>query len=205
MSHGRAAAAGRTTVEPGPAVHPPQAARRARAAAPTRSSASCGRSSARCRASRVFLQNPPAIHIGGRASKSLYQFTLQSVGHRRRSTGGAGACERRAARAARARRTSPATCRSGTRRSTSRSTATAPPRSASPPSRSRRALYDAYGSRQVSTIYTPNNQYWVIDGAAAGVPARPVGARACCTSARRAGTLVPLGCVATPSPTASGR
>jgi len=24
------------------------------------------------------------------------------------------------------------------------------------------ALYDAYGSRQVSTIYTPNNQYWVI-------------------------------------------
>src|SRR5204862_1862619 len=24
------------------------------------------------------------------------------------------------------------------------------------------ALYDAYGSRQVSTIYTPTNQYWVI-------------------------------------------
>jgi len=24
------------------------------------------------------------------------------------------------------------------------------------------ALYDAYGSRQVSTIYTDNNQYWVI-------------------------------------------
>src|SRR5213075_1268998 len=24
------------------------------------------------------------------------------------------------------------------------------------------ALYDAYGSRQVSTIYTPDNQYWVI-------------------------------------------
>ena len=24
------------------------------------------------------------------------------------------------------------------------------------------ALYDAYGSRQVSTIFTPNNQYWVI-------------------------------------------
>ncbi len=24
------------------------------------------------------------------------------------------------------------------------------------------ALYDAYGSRQVSTIYTPNNEYWVI-------------------------------------------
>src|SRR2546422_4057430 len=24
------------------------------------------------------------------------------------------------------------------------------------------ALYDAYGSRQVSTIYTPTNEYWVI-------------------------------------------
>ena len=24
------------------------------------------------------------------------------------------------------------------------------------------ALYDAYGSRQVSTIYTPNDQYWVV-------------------------------------------
>src|SRR5437667_10887231 len=24
------------------------------------------------------------------------------------------------------------------------------------------ALYDAYGSRQVSTIYTPTNQYWVL-------------------------------------------
>src|SRR5689334_25083850 len=24
------------------------------------------------------------------------------------------------------------------------------------------ALYDAYGSGQVSTIYTPNNEYWVI-------------------------------------------
>ena len=24
------------------------------------------------------------------------------------------------------------------------------------------ALYNAYGSRQVSTIYTPTNQYWVI-------------------------------------------
>ena len=33
------------------------------------------------------------------------------------------------------------------------------------------ALYDAYGSRQVSTIYTPNDQYWVDDGAAARVPA----------------------------------
>ena len=24
------------------------------------------------------------------------------------------------------------------------------------------ALYNAYGARQVSTIYTPNDQYWVV-------------------------------------------
>ena len=27
---------------------------------------------------RVFITNPPVINIGGRSSKSLYQFTLQS-------------------------------------------------------------------------------------------------------------------------------
>ena len=31
------------------------------------------------RACTSFMQNPPAIQIGGRASKSLYQFTLQSA------------------------------------------------------------------------------------------------------------------------------
>jgi len=30
------------------------------------------------------------------------------------------------------------------------------------PSQIENALYDAYGSRQVSTIYTPTNEYWVI-------------------------------------------
>ena len=34
------------------------------------------------------------------------------------------------------------------------------------------ALYNAYGARQVSTIYTPNNQYWVILELSR-VPARP--------------------------------
>src|SRR5574340_367430 len=28
---------------------------------------------------RVFIQNPPVINVGGRSSKSLYQFTLQSA------------------------------------------------------------------------------------------------------------------------------
>ena len=62
--------------------------------------------------------------------------------------------------------------------------------------RSRHALYNAYGSRQVSTIYTPNNQYWVILELLPAVPARPDGARACSTSARAPAALVPLGAVA---------
>ena len=65
-----------------------------------------------------------------------------------------------------------------------RSTATAPPRSASTPAQIEEALYDAYGSRQVSTIYTANNQYWVIMELLPAVPARPDGARACSTCAR---------------------
>ena len=64
--------------------------------------------------------------------------------------------------AAAARATSPATCRSRTRRSTSPSTATAPRRSASTAQQIEQALYNAYGARQVSTIYTANNQYWVV-------------------------------------------
>ena len=31
---------------------------------------------------RVFLQNPPAIRIGGQFTKSLYQFTLSSPAYR---------------------------------------------------------------------------------------------------------------------------
>ena len=37
------------------------------------------------------------------------------------------------------------------------------------------ALYNAYGARQVSTIYTPNDQYWVVMELLPAVPARPVG------------------------------
>jgi HAE1 family hydrophobic/amphiphilic exporter-1 len=57
------------------------------------------------------------------------------------------------------------------------------------------ALYDAYGSRQVSTIYTPDNQYWVI------LEVQPQFQRD--ASALRdlrvrssSGTLVPIGSVA---------
>jgi HAE1 family hydrophobic/amphiphilic exporter-1 len=61
------------------------------------------------------------------------------------------------------------------------------------------ALYQAYGSAQVSTIFTPNDQYWVIHGAAAPVPARRIGA-VDPVDPLVEGNLVPLGAVATLTP-----
>ena len=64
--------------EPGAAHDRPQAALRAQDGAPPRSRAS-SRSSRSTRPDiTLFVQNPPAISIGGLASKSLYQYTLLS-------------------------------------------------------------------------------------------------------------------------------
>ena len=68
--------AGRT--EPRADRRAPQAARRAQASWPTRSSRRCGRSSPRLPGMKVYMQNPPTIRIGGQVSKSLYQFSMQS-------------------------------------------------------------------------------------------------------------------------------
>ena len=61
---------------------------------------------------RVFIQNPPVINIGGRASKSDYQFTLQSSDIEALYQGAA-ALEQRLHEIPGS-RTSPATCRSRT-------------------------------------------------------------------------------------------
>jgi HAE1 family hydrophobic/amphiphilic exporter-1 len=109
---------------------------------------------------RVFLQNPPAINIGGRQSKSLYQFTMQSSDLAELYRG-AGELERRL-------RSMPEV------QDVSSDLQIANPQVSVQIDRDRAAqlgvtpqavesaLYDAYGSRQVSTIYTPTNQYWVI-------------------------------------------
>ncbi len=109
---------------------------------------------------RTYIQNLPVINIGGRISKSLYQFTLQS-GDLDALYHYAGVMERRL-------RAIPALTDV-----TSDLQINSPQirvdidrdRAASlglTPSQIESALYDAYGSRQVSTIYTPNNQYWVM-------------------------------------------
>ena len=54
------------------------------------------------------------------------------------------------------------------------------------------ALYTAYGSRQISTIYAPNNQYQVIMELAPEFQSEPRRSIGCSTCGRCAGKLVPL-------------
>jgi len=108
----------------------------------------------------VFMQVPPAIQIGGRSSKSQYQFTLQSPDIEALDS----AAKRMEARM----RTIPQI------QDVTSDLQIANPQVIVSIDRDRAsslgvtaqqietALYDAYGSRQVSTIYTPNNQYSVI-------------------------------------------
>ncbi len=59
------------------------------------------------------------------------------------------------------------------------------------------ALYDAYGSRQVSTIYTPNNEYWVMMELLPQYQQDMSRAQHAVRALRRTGALVPLSAVAT--------
>jgi hydrophobic/amphiphilic exporter-1 (mainly G- bacteria), HAE1 family len=109
---------------------------------------------------RVFISNPPIINIGGRSSKSDYQFTLQSSDIEALYQGAA-ALERRLQEVP------------GLTDVTSDLQVKNPQvqvtiardRAAAlgiDVNQIESALYNAYGARQVSTIYTPNDQYWVV-------------------------------------------
>ena len=109
---------------------------------------------------RVFLTNPPLIRVGGQLTKSLYQYTLQGtdIGELYRVS--------RDVQAKIAalpvlqevtsdlQITSPKVSVEIDRDKASALGITA--------TQVENALYDAYGNRQVSTIYTPTNQYQVI-------------------------------------------
>ena len=108
----------------------------------------------------VFMQVPPAIQIGARNSKSQYQFTLQSPDIATLDS----AAKRMEARMRGIQEIQDVTS----------DLQIANPQVNVQIDRDRAAslgvtaqqiesaLYDAYGSRQVSTIYTPNNQYMVV-------------------------------------------
>ncbi|MGE5174851.1 MAG: efflux RND transporter permease subunit [Hyphomicrobiales bacterium] len=109
---------------------------------------------------RVFLQVPPSIRIGGRLSKSLYQFQLQSPDIQ--------SLYQYTAIMEGKMRALPALTNVTTDLQIKNPQINVDldrDRAASlgiTAAQVEQALYDAYGSRQVSTIYTPNNQYWVV-------------------------------------------
>ncbi len=109
---------------------------------------------------KVFLQNIPVIRIGGRFTKSLYQYTLQDADTKELFKWGPLLEEKLRAIPGLQDVTSdlqisnPKLSVEIDRNKASALGVTAQQIEA--------ALYTAYGSRQVSTIYTPTNEYWVI-------------------------------------------
>ena len=109
---------------------------------------------------RVYLQNPPLIRIGGQLTKSLYQFTLQGTDTQELYR--AAALFEPKVRALPGLQdvnsdlqiNSPQVVVEIDRDKASALGVTA--------GQIETALYNAYGQRQVSTIYAPTNEYWVI-------------------------------------------
>jgi HAE1 family hydrophobic/amphiphilic exporter-1 len=109
---------------------------------------------------RVFLQNPPLIRVGGQMTKSLYQYTLQGTDTRelyrvaQDLEGKIAALPGLQDVTSDLQVTSPKVHVEIDRDKASALGITA--------NQVEDALYDAYGERQLSTIYTPTNEYWVI-------------------------------------------
>jgi len=142
---------------------------------------------------RVYMQIPPSIRIGGNLTKSLYQYTLQSAN--------TDELYRVAPLLEAKMRTLP-----GFQDVTSDLQIKNPEidieiqrdRAATlgvTASQIENALYDAYGSRQISTIYAPNNEYQVIMQLLPQYQADPA-ALSMLYVRSSSGTLVPLSAVA---------
>ncbi len=109
---------------------------------------------------RVFIQNPPVINIGGRSSKSDYQFTLQSSDIEALYQGAASLERRLHDVPGLTDVTSDLQIKNPEVQVTiDRDRAAA---LGIDVNQIENGLYNAYGARQVSTIYTPNDQYWVV-------------------------------------------
>ena len=109
---------------------------------------------------RVFIQNPPVINIGGRSSKSDYQFTLQSSDIEALYQGAASLERRLQDVPGLADVTSDLQIKNPeVQVAIDRDRAAA---LGIDVNQIENGLYNAYGARQVSTIYTPSDQYWVV-------------------------------------------
>ncbi len=108
----------------------------------------------------VYIQNPPPIQIGGMQTKSLYQFTMQS-GDIASLNASARALETQLKRLPMlVGVTSDLLIENP--QVTVQIDRTRAAAFGVTPAEIESVLYDAYGSRQVSTIYTSTNEYWVV-------------------------------------------
>jgi HAE1 family hydrophobic/amphiphilic exporter-1 len=107
-----------------------------------------------------FLQDPPTIRIGGRISKSLYQYTLQSADIATLYSAAEQFLQR--VRAIPILQDVTSDLQIGNPQVNVAIDRTRAASLGVTPEQIESALYDAYGARQVSTIYTPNNEYWVV-------------------------------------------
>jgi len=108
----------------------------------------------------VYLQNPPSIQIGGRTSKSLYQFVMQGTDIA--TLYPAAQKLEQAAKKSSLLQDVTSDLQLGNPQASVNIDRERASALGVDPSTIETALYDAYGSRQVSTIYTPNNEYWVV-------------------------------------------
>jgi HAE1 family hydrophobic/amphiphilic exporter-1 len=142
---------------------------------------------------KVYLQNLPTIRIGAHLTKSQYQYTLQDadtdelyhwapiIEKRLRTVPGLVEVT------SDLQINNPKVLVSIDRDKASAVGVT--------PEQIENALYDAYGSRQVSTIYTPSNEYWVVMELAPAYQQDPSALSMLYVRAS-SGSLVPLSAVA---------
>ena len=146
---------------------------------------------------RVFLQNPPPVRIGSRSAKSQYQFTLQGPDL-------VSLYENAAKLEARLKDSNQLDNITSDLQIKNPEIRVEIDRERAAvlgvtPRQIDEALYDAYGSRQVSTIFTPNNQYWVVLELLPQYQ-RDVSALQLLNVRSATGTLVPIAAVATLTP-----
>ena len=146
---------------------------------------------------RVFIQNPPSINVGGRRSKSEYQFTLQGSDIDELYTG----AQRMEARMHELPGLTDVTSDLQIKNPQVQVSINRD-RAASlgiDMTQIEEALYNAYGSRQISTILTPNNQYFVIMELLPQYQ-KDLSALNLLHISGRSGQAVPLGSLATVTP-----
>ena len=134
-----------------------------------RSSAGSSRSSRRSQGITLFMQPVQDLTVEDRVSRTQYQYSLEDPDAARARRLGAAASSRSSRRCPSC-ATSRATSRTRACRPASSSTATTASRLGITPQMLDDALYDAFGQRQISTMFTQLNQYRVVLEVAARLP-----------------------------------